>query len=238
MSSNTDFKYILNAILGQKDDSPLSVAFKNGGILDPIDIISCSDADINDLKWTDPTFIAVKNGPPAIEALNNGLKQLVRAFKAFVDTKNIEGNPIHGDWQNLAKKADFDAFRLNDYNTYSSKVPVPRTLQSPADPSSGNAPWTRNPVLEFKKGIKRDPANFVVLKDNKQWDSVHRTLKAQVNYQDVADVINPNYVPATTKTLNCSLKSRSTCTRSSNVSSRQMKGRSSFVAMMVIAMRR
>jgi hypothetical protein len=35
------------------------------------------------------------------------------------------------------------------------------------------------------------------LKDNKQWDSVHRTLKAQTCYQDVDDVLNPCYVPNT-----------------------------------------
>jgi hypothetical protein len=36
------------------------------------------------------------------------------------------------------------------------------------------------------------------LKDNKQWDSVHRTLKAQTAcYQDVDDVLDLSYVPNT-----------------------------------------
>jgi hypothetical protein len=35
------------------------------------------------------------------------------------------------------------------------------------------------------------------MKDNEQWDSVHRTLKAQTNYQDVADVLDPSYMPKT-----------------------------------------
>jgi hypothetical protein len=36
------------------------------------------------------------------------------------------------------------------------------------------------------------------LKDNKQWDSVHRTLKAQTAcYQDVDDVLDLSYVPST-----------------------------------------
>jgi hypothetical protein len=35
------------------------------------------------------------------------------------------------------------------------------------------------------------------LKDNKQWDSVHRTLKAQSCYQNVDDVLDPKYVPNT-----------------------------------------
>jgi hypothetical protein len=37
------------------------------------------------------------------------------------------------------------------------------------------------------------------MKDNKQWDNVHRTLKAQTCYQDVDDVLNPTYVPQTTQ---------------------------------------
>jgi hypothetical protein len=33
------------------------------------------------------------------------------------------------------------------------------------------------------------------MKDNKQWDSVHQTLKAQACYQDVDDILNPSYLP-------------------------------------------
>jgi hypothetical protein len=66
----------------------------------------------------------------------------------------------------------------------------------------GNTPFphrvVQDLVLEFKKGIKLDPASFAVLKDNKQWDSVHRTLKAQTAcYQDVDDVLDLSYVPST-----------------------------------------
>ena len=67
-------------------------------------------------------------------------------------------------------------------------------------PTGGNTPFptrARDLVFEFKKGIKRDPASFAVLEDNKQWDSVHRTLKAQTCYQDVDDVLDPTYIPNT-----------------------------------------
>ena len=36
---------------------------------------------------------------------------------------------------------------------------------------------------------------FTVLKDNKQWDSCQRNLEAQTNYQDVANILDPTYVP-------------------------------------------
>jgi hypothetical protein len=79
------------------------------------------------------------------------------------------------------------------------QVLTPTTV-TPGGHTGGNTPFppnVRDLVLEFKKGIKRDLASFTVLKDNKQWDSVHRTLKAQTCYQDVDDVLNPCYVPNT-----------------------------------------
>ena len=64
----------------------------------------------------------------------------------------------------------------------------------------GSSPFSiksRDLVFEFKKGIKRDPAASTILKDNKQWDGIHQILKAQVNYQDVASILDPNYVSQT-----------------------------------------
>jgi hypothetical protein len=103
MASITDFKHIMSAILGQKDDSPLSIAFASGGICDLFDVVTSSDSDIDELKWHDPSFTPVKGKTRPDDALNNGLKRLVRAFKAFVKTRKDEGNPIHDDWQNKAK---------------------------------------------------------------------------------------------------------------------------------------
>jgi hypothetical protein len=56
-------------------------------------------------------------------------------------------------------------------------------------------------VLEFKMGIKLDPASFAVLKDNNQWDdSIHRPSKAQTAwYQDVDDVLDLSYAPSTSE---------------------------------------
>ena len=72
-------------------------------------------------------------------------------------------------------------------------------MAPPSTTGSLFAPKPGDLVLEFKKGIKQDPASSTIMKNNKQWDSVHRTLKAQTNYQDVADVLDPNYVPKSTE---------------------------------------
>jgi hypothetical protein len=81
-----------------------------------------------------------------------------------------------------------------------TQAPAPMTV-TPGGHTCGNTPFparVRDLVLEFKKGIKLDPASFAVLKNNKQWDSVHWTLKTQKScYQDVDDVLDLTYVPST-----------------------------------------
>ncbi len=62
-----------------------------------------------------------------------------------------------------------------------TQAPAPMTT-TPGGHTCGNTPFSprvRDLVLEFKKGIKLVPESFAELKDNKQWDSVHWTLKAQ-----------------------------------------------------------
>jgi hypothetical protein len=191
MSSITDFDFIMGAILGQKAESPPLMAFANDDISDVGVIIALTDRSIDRLRCKDKAFT-----PPIDEALSQGYQNLIRVFNAFVETKIADGDPIHRDWQNKITKAEFDEHRLVDYhpharNQASTPAPAPTTSSSSAGLSSAYAPKARDPVLEFKKGIKRDPSSIAILKDNKQWDSVCRTLTAQAEYQDVADIIDP-----------------------------------------------
>ena len=59
---------------------------------------------------------------------------------------------------------------------------------------------TRNqknkPLEIFKKGIKSDPSLFLVLKGNKDWVSWKRNLVAIARAQDVEEVLDLNYTPA------------------------------------------
>ena len=53
---------------------------------------------------------------------------------------------------------------------------------------------TRDPIAEFKKGIKRDSNSFSVYKDEKQWDTWQQSTLAQARAQDVAEILDGNYV--------------------------------------------
>jgi hypothetical protein len=196
MASN-DFEFITKTILGQKDDSPLLLCFSSSGIFDVESIISLSDRVIDRLKYRNSTLT-----PPVTEELPIGYQQLIRAFNAFVDTKVDDGDPIHGDWQNKAIKSDFDEFRMAGFAKYIPKQAPTSAMATSGGHTGGSTslpPRVRDPVFEFKKGIKRDPNSFTVIKDNKQWDSFYRTLRAQTSYQDVDDVLDPNYKPKSTE---------------------------------------
>jgi len=54
----------------------------------------------------------------------------------------------------------------------------------------------RDPLTEFKKGIKRDPSLFPILKDEKQWDTWRHSTVALACAQDMVEVLNPAYHPS------------------------------------------
>ena len=84
-----------------------------------------------------------------------------------------------------------------------TQTPAPMTATAPGGHTCGNTPFSprvQDLVLEFKKGIKLVLEPFAELKDNKQWDSVHWTLKAHQTacyHQDVDAFLHLSYVPNT-----------------------------------------
>jgi hypothetical protein len=196
MSSITDFDFIMGAILSQKAESPLLLAFANDNISDVGDIIALTDRSIDRLRHKDEAFT-----PPIDEALSQGCQNLIRVFNAFVETKIAEGDPIHRDWQNKVTKAEFDDHQLADChlharNQASTPAPAPPTSSSSTGLSSLHAP---------KLSIKMS------------------THSANQSHK---------------KTLSCSLRNRSTCTRSSRRFCRQTKARSLSEIMTMIVTRR
>jgi hypothetical protein len=103
MASNTDFQFIMGTILGQKQDSPLFKALEKASITNVGGITSLTDQAIRRLKYWDDS-----SGTPL--TLGHGYQLLIRRFNAFVLTKNDEGKPNHGDWQNLTMTTEFQEF--------------------------------------------------------------------------------------------------------------------------------
>ena len=60
-------------------------------------------------------------------------------------------------------------------------------------------PRVKDPVAEFKRGIKRDITYFTPLKEEKQWDTWQHTTIALTCAQDVSEVLEPTYMPTTSE---------------------------------------
>ena len=92
---------------------------------------------------------------------------------------------------------EYETFRKHRNNTLASQgdditTPVPKNLRPP---SQTNMQFT--PAETFKKSIKRDSKLFISFKDGKFWDNWRRNTLATARAQDVAEVLDPKYVPGT-----------------------------------------
>jgi hypothetical protein len=124
MASDTDFHFIMRTVLGQKQDSPLFKALEKAGITDVGGITSFTDQVIDRLKHRDDS-----SRTPVNEELGQGYQQLIRCFNTFVLMKNDEGNPIHGDWQNLTILAKFQEFRIIGFALHTvTQAPTPTSV--------------------------------------------------------------------------------------------------------------
>ena len=86
-------------------------------------------------------------------------------------------------------KADYDAFRSSpEADLYLSGSPLV---------SGVSATKSRDPVAEFKKGIKRDASLFTVLKDEKQWFNWRHSTVAMARSQGVEEVCDPAFDSST-----------------------------------------
>jgi hypothetical protein len=157
-----DFTHVLREVLNQASDSIITRTFEEGGITDAVAILMLSAQDLREMTYSDPPNSSI------FKKLLPGNRGLIMCFQAYVRHKAQNGQPIEGEWQNILDRDDFKMFRV----TFNPDVIAPP--QTPPTPGGTTAsPRVRDTVFEFKKGIKRDPMSFTVLKDNKQWDSAH-----------------------------------------------------------------
>jgi hypothetical protein len=73
----------------------------------------------------------------------------------------------------------------------SAQAPTSLTSMTPLTPNR------KDPLSEFKKGMKRDATLFPILKDEKQWNVYQRAQNTQARAQNLSDVLDDTYVPTT-----------------------------------------
>jgi energy-converting hydrogenase Eha subunit C len=128
-------------------------------ILDNVeDLGTLLEADIENLS-----FIALVGADPTL--MGPGQRGILRAFIAFIRHRANEDNPIGDNWNEITRE---------EFSTYGVGPSFNGTIfgsPSPSNPSTPAASSTHacDAVADFKRGIKRDPLQFPILKDDKQW---------------------------------------------------------------------
>jgi hypothetical protein len=181
-------KYLVLTVMNQPVDGPMAKSLAEAKIKNVQDFLAPIETDIEKLS-----FIATAGENPI--AIGPGQRGILRAFIAFIRYRAVQDNPIGDKWNEITQE-EFDTYRIGpSFNGTIFGSPLVNNLGIPAASSATHA---RDAVADFKKGIKRDPSQFPILKDEKQWDGWNRSHNAQARAQGVEDVMNSTYKPSTT----------------------------------------
>ena len=176
---------------------------KSIGIQDsPLDFNNVSQTTIENATYTDSNGDAV--------TLNGAEQGKIRAFQGFIKYRIACQKPIGKmDWKGLAVE-EFDDFRSSVYCDPNESMCLRRgaevelaaiaTASAGAGTSAAATIPTPNKgdLFEFRKGIKRDPSMFPLLKDRKSWKTYKLSLESQAKAQRTSDILEPKFVPSST----------------------------------------
>jgi hypothetical protein len=173
------WNYIISALLEQADQGPIPSALQKDTCNSLPRILGLTNDDIDDDAST-----------TTITPLMKGEKGIIRALKSCVLHQSGMGISLkETDWMHVKKE------HVDEYHVGPSYI----DLQNNATTAT-HAPMNhmRDPITDFKKGIKTDHLQFPNLKDDKQWDLWDQDVKAQVRcHQGVGNVCDGYYTPRT-----------------------------------------
>jgi hypothetical protein len=175
-------KYLGLTVMNQPEDGPMAKPLAAAILENVEDLGSLIQTDIEKLS------LIITAGEDPI-AIGPGQWGNLRAFIAFIRYGAAEANPIGDNWNDITRE------ELNTYRTIYGNSSVNKNPGT----SAASSTHARDAVADFTRGIKRDPSQFPILTDNKQWDGWNRSHNAQARAQGFEDVMNSTYKPATTE---------------------------------------
>jgi hypothetical protein len=187
------FTHIVDIVL---DNTNVTNALDHFGIDDIADILTVDDAAIEGFTYLDPDPNITQPHP---------LKRL-RTFIHYVRYREEINDPIDNKWTSITQDM-FNQFRCNvKYTrwfttlTNLQHIPIATNNPTPAPPAPSVPKSSASSLVDtFKKGIKRDPSVYPMLKDELWNDNWHCSFVNQARAQDVDEVLDPNYLPTTSE---------------------------------------
>jgi hypothetical protein len=122
-------------------------------------------------------------------------QNLLRILNAYHVYRYEKGDSIEDGWTSIMPQ-EFNDFRVGVYTVIINPSPAGYARRRANATSTSTTPCLRDPVADFKKGIKRDPTLFMDFKMECQWVSWQWSTLAQARAQDVADLLDPAYAPS------------------------------------------
>ena len=186
-------EHVLREIFDVRDSDPVPVLVKSlqeAGIREMYEFIDLTTDYVLNPYDADPPHA---NRPRAVAARAH-MTKVITLQSYLREHLARTGNPemVDSEWMALTNE---------DYRHYRNRM----VQSSPTAAAAANAnPTTRAsgasstaPDVLFKKGIRRDPLLFPVLKDLKYYLVWHREFVGQCHAQDLSNIINANYKPNT-----------------------------------------
>jgi hypothetical protein len=211
------YKHLIETLVDLDPLDPITKALEADRSITVADIMSLTASDITSLRFKTTD----SEGVQTISTLGRGEQRHILIITSFVIHKRSLGHPVlQEDWL-LITTEEFQTYRTSpDFIDISHGNGTTNTtqLQATSQPPTGFAGGhrTRDTVYDFKRGIKRDPSQFPVLKDDKQWDLWNQDTKAQARSQDIIDVLLPTYRPTTQEEIALFNEGYTTLSRCSN----------------------
>jgi hypothetical protein len=166
--------------------TPAMLALERAGIGNIIDFLSTQLSQIDNFSYRDEPTEAQPN--PPLKNLSIGHCNRLKWFIRWAETLWIENDKVPlslQQWRD-APLEGYNDYRISNGGSYVTTPPPPAAVPQQAT--------RRIDVLsEFKKGIKRDPQAYPVLKEQKFWNNWNRSVIAQARAHDISEVFDLNY---------------------------------------------
>ena len=184
------FDHVIKDVLDEDDGGILRKTLDHNFMKYMVDILSVSYADISAMEYLDD-HNKIQKTP----------KHLLAKFH-ILKVWNIHLQNEHGrqviDWGDttLINADAFNKYRVMIYNPDAPlSVSTPTSSKKPTPSLISNLP--QSPASDFKRSMKRDKANYITLKDEKQWDQWKCRTLATIHAHGCENIVAGNYTQQT-----------------------------------------
>ena len=186
------YNHVVGSVLDQDQDALLRLALEKEGVSNITHLLIMPEATIDAMTYDDPgdgTHAATADMP-----LQKVHKWTLKAFQSYAQYRSdVEGadNVNLDEWRAI-NHGKFQNFQLNTY-------PSLGYTNTPVHGATAGRPGATcslpSPLVEWKKGVKRDMTLYIELRQDKEWDRWNTQLRATARTQEVDRVLNPNFSP-------------------------------------------